>query len=207
MSSETSIIYKNIFFYRFLMNVIYVGNYKNRFLKITEVIEQEAPKSVLELCFGDTIIAEYCQRKNILWQGIDINENFVKGAQKKGFDSVCKDILLLDSFVKNDLCIISGSLYHFNPEQRLKLFQKMFSSSQKVLISEPISNLSDQKGLIGFIARRAANAGKGDEHFRYNEQSLKATLDELSKHFNFTYKIVGYIKKDMILLLEKNGTS
>jgi hypothetical protein len=82
----------------------------------------------------------------------------------------------------------------------------MLSSSRKVLISEPIINLSEQKGLIGFIARRSANAGKGHEHFRYNKQSLKTALDELSNYFNFTYKIVGFIKKDIIILLEKNGT-
>ena len=206
MKPGTSIVYKNIFFYRFLMNIIYAGNYKKRFLKIIEVIERESPGSVLELCFGDTFIADYCRRKNILWQGIDINEDFAKRARKKGFDSICSDILLVESFMKNDLCIISGSLYHFNPDQRLKLFHKMLSSSRKVLISEPIINLSEQKGLIGFIARRSANAGKGHEHFRYNKQSLKTALDELSNYFNFTYKIVGFIKKDIIILLEKNGT-
>jgi hypothetical protein len=207
MKTKTSLVYKNIFFYRFLMNALYLGNYKNRFLKIIEVIEQESPNSIVELCFGDTFIAAYCHKKNIAWRGIDINAGFVERAQEKGYDAVCDDILLLDSFRKNELCIISGSLYHFNPSQRLTLFQKMFSSSKKILISEPIRNLSDQKGFIGSLARRSANAGKGHESFRYNEQSLKAVLNELSRVLNFTFNIVGFIEKDIIILLEKNGTS
>ena len=207
MKSGTSLIYKNIHFYRFLMNILYAGNYKKRFSKIIDVIEQEAPKSVLELCFGDTFIAAYCSKKNIVWTGIDINEHFVERATKKGFKAICSDILLPGSFGTNDLCLISGSLYHFNPSQRIDLFQKMLSASKKIIICEPIRNLSDQKGLIGFIARRSANAGKGNEHFRYNEQSLQAVLHELGKILGFTHKVVGVIKKDIIIVIEKNGNS
>ena len=189
------------------MSIIYVGNYKNRFLKIIQVIKEQTPKTVLELCFGDTFIADYCYKNSISWQGIDINGNFVKRARKKGFDSICSDILLVDSFIKNDMCIISGSLYHFNPEQRVNLFQKMFSSTNKILISEPINNLSENKGLVGYIAKRSANAGNGHTYFRYNKQSLKTVLDELSVYFSFTYKIIGFVKKDMIVLIEKNAAN
>ena len=207
MKTGTSLVYKNIYVYRLLMNLLYLGSYRKRFLKIIEVIEQESPKSILELCFGDTYIAAYCGKKNIVWQGIDINKSFVKRAVMKGFESVCKDILEVGSFAKNDLCIIGGSLYHFNPDQRIDLFQKMFSSAEKIIISEPIRNLSDQKGLLGFIARRSANAGKGQEHFRYNEQSLRFVLDELGKSVGCSYKVVGFGQKDMIILLKRNGTS
>jgi hypothetical protein len=37
----------------------------------------------------------------------------------------------------------------------------MFSSSGTLIISEPIKNLSESKGLIGRIAHRLSDAGKG----------------------------------------------
>lgn len=207
MSSDTSLVYKNIFVYRTLMNVIYGGKYKARFQKIIEVIERLKPKSVLELCFGDTIIADYCKNKNIVWEGYDINQNFVQRATHLGYNAKCQDILMPKSFEKNDLCIISGSLYHFKPDERLQLLKKILASSSRLLISEPVINLSDQKGLIGYVARRSANAGKGNENFRYNEQSLKAALDELGLTLNFRYTVVGFIKKDLLILVEKNETN
>jgi hypothetical protein len=205
MALETSLVYKNIYFYRFLMNLIYAGSYKKRFAKIIEVIDRIAPKSILELCFGDIVIADYCKKREIFWEGIDINENFVKYAKQKGYNVHCQDVSGTNSFVKTDLCLISGSLYHFNPQQRIILFSKILSSATKVLISEPVINLSERKGFIGFIARRSANAGKGRESFRFNELSLKSALDELGSQYHFNYKTVGFIKKDLIVLIEKNG--
>jgi len=204
MAQQVSLVYKNIFFYRCLMNLIYGGNYKQRFEKIIEIMERVNPKLVLELCFADTIIADYCKHKNITWEGYDLNENFVKRAMRLGYHAKCQDVLLATNFKKNDLCIISGSLYHFNADERLALVKKILASTSQLLISEPIINLSAQKGLMGYIARRSASIGKGNENFRYNEKSLKATLDELGQALNFKYTVVGFIKKDLLILIDKN---
>ena len=204
MSEEVSIIYKNIFIYRSVMNLIYGGNYNKRFKKIIGLIDQEKVSSVTELCFGDTIIANYCKEKNILWNGIDINGIFVDRAKKQGYNAICNDIVKVAAFAKSDICIISGSLYHFNHDERLQLFKKMFSASDKVIISEPIKNLSDNKGIIGYIARRSANAGAGNEVFRFNQQSLIAMLEEYKNIFNFEYTISGFVKKDIIVFLKKH---
>ena len=82
MTKKTSIVYSHIFIYRMLMNVIYTGSYKKRFDAIMKCIATYKPGTVLELCFGDTIIANYCKQKNINWFGIDINETFVNRATK-----------------------------------------------------------------------------------------------------------------------------
>jgi hypothetical protein len=187
------------------MNLIYGGNYYARFKKIIELIENEKPASILELCFGDTVIANYCKEKNIAWHGIDINNTFVEHAQTKGYKAIYGDILSSTSFIKSDICLISGSLYHFNDEQRIQLFKKIFEATDTFIISEPVNNLSSRKGLIGFIARRSANAGKGHEHFRFNEQTFIAMLEEYKKQISFQYTIAGYVKKDIIVVLKKNG--
>jgi len=78
-----SIVYKNISLYRFIMNVIYGGSYRARFELITRFVANNKISSVLELCFGDIIIAEYCKQLNINWKGIDINLGFTEYAKKK----------------------------------------------------------------------------------------------------------------------------
>lgn len=189
------------------MNLIYSGNYFNRFKNIFKIIDDKKSKSLLELCFGDTIIADYCGKNNIFWKGLDLNQKFVDYAKAKGHDAVCKDVLFADSFNKVDICIICGSFYHFNNDQRIQLLKKMFSASDTIIISEPIVNLSANKGIIGYIAKHSANAGKGNESFRFDKQSFITMLEETKQLFNFSYTISGFINKDIIVLLEKNGSN
>lgn len=205
MSSETSLVYKNISVYRLVMNLLYTGSYKKRFELICNAITRENPKHVLELCFGDIIVAEFCKSKAISWQGYDLNKTFVAHALKHGFDAHCQDLLTVHEFSKNDLTIISGSLYHFTNEQLSVLLKKILHSTSKIIISEPILNLSDSKGILGYIARRQANAGKGNESFRYNKETFTKKMEEVSKEFSLTFEVLGYIKKDMVIILKKNG--
>jgi hypothetical protein len=205
MSQETSIVYKNIGIYRMVMNVLYTGSYKKRFQLIGDALAKEKPQHVLELCFGDIVVANYCKSKSIQWQGYDLNHNFVEYALKNGFEAKCQDLLTVDEFPKNDVTIISGSLYHFTNEQLTQLLKKIVHSTSKLIISEPIINLSDSKGLLGYVARRQANAGKGNESFRYNKETFTKKMEEVSKEFNLKLEVLGFIKKDMVIMLRKNG--
>ena len=81
----------------------------------------------------------------------------------------------------------------------------MLETSNTLIISEPIKNFSERDSWIGAIAKRSANAGKGDEHFRYNETTLPEMLKEESKKLNFSFKIIDFYKKDSIIVIEKNG--
>ena len=87
------------------------------------------------------------------------------------------------------------------------LIKKIISSTSQILISEPIINLSDSNGLLGYFSKRQANAGNGNEHFRYNKNTLLKKLNDLSAEFNLTYQVMGYIKKDMIVLIQRNGSN
>lgn len=203
---STSLVYKNIHLYRLIMNLIYTGSYAKRFKTITAVLSQKKPSSVLELCFGDTYIAEYCKSHNIKWQGIDINEGFVNNALVKGFNAIQGD-LLGTNFDKADMVLISGSLYHFAPGHVEELFEKVFKITSMFLISEPVKNLSSDGGLIGFIAKRSANAGKGNEHFRYTEETLMKDLNTFSVKFNYGIQKMGFMKKDMVVLLTKTSNA
>ena len=200
---EVSLVYRNIHFYRLIMNLIYAGRYNSRYQLLKKVIDEERPLSVIEFCFGDVKIADYCKEHNIKWKGYDLNPEFVRYAKEKGFDAHQADIMQIPKYDDADMFIISGSLYHFNTANTEQLFSKVFNSTNKFLISEPIKNLSDSKGLIGYIARRSADAGKGEEHFRYNQDTFKAAIAGLCKKFNLISKEIGFVKKDMVVLVSK----
>ncbi len=185
--------------YRLLMNIIYKGNYYKRFDKITALI---TGKNVTELCFGDTIIANYCKQNAIAWVGIDANKKFVQSAIEKKFNANFGNIEILEKFPASDTLIMCGSLYHFH--QNLEnLFLKMFTSSSQIIISEPVINLSSRNGFIGKLARVSASINGQKHSFRYTEQTLIKELDKLKNKIKFDYKIIVRFNKDLILLIQK----
>jgi len=193
---KKSIIYENIYIYRVVMNLLYSLKYKTRFNDIVNLIKK-SDKKVLELCFGDTIIAEECRKRNIFWTGYDINEYFIRNAKKKGLNAILADISQIERFPRADICIISGSLYHFILEIDL-LLRKMLDASPKIIISEPIENLSSQKNIIGAISKILTNAGKGHENFRFDKNSIIEILNKYSDSHQFSYKIVSS-KRDILI--------
>jgi hypothetical protein len=136
----------------------------------------------VELCFGDIYIAKWCKSNNLEYFGFDINPHFVDLAKRRGYSVKLTNLRNLDSlsFPMADVVIMMGSLYHFH-DVLDRLVNKVMESSPRFIISEPIKNLSSRDGLFGSIARNSANAGLGDEVFRFNEKTLIEKLNEISK--------------------------
>jgi hypothetical protein len=197
---NTGFIYKNVYLYRIVMNVLYSFTYKKRFYDVVKEFS-ENDKNILDLCFGDIIIASECKRLGIQWMGIDMNENFVSFARKKGYNAVQNDITKIETLPLSDICIMVGSLYHFHNEICL-IIDKMLASSRRIIISEPIINLSSNEGFIGKISRRFTNAGKGAENFRFNKKSIIEALDTLKIKRNFEYRIIS-INRDILIEINK----
>jgi hypothetical protein len=198
---KTSIIYNNIYFYRLVMNLLYSARYNHRFKDIFSRIS-DSDSSVLDLCFGDTYIAEKCREQGKKWQGYDLNESFVRNAVKKGFNAEVKDLLKLKEFPRTDVCIMSGSLYHFN-DALDDVLSKMLNCAPKVIISEPIKNISSQKGLPGKFAQIFTDAGKGSEAFRFNEKSFIEMLDKYSGKYNFSYTVIS-VDRDILVEIKND---
>ena len=197
--SKNSLIYNNIYTYRFLMNLLYKGKYRSRFDSIGNLISGQ---SVTELCFGDTIIADTCRANNIKWKGLDVNEQFLARATKKGYAVISVDIKTIKEFPKADTCIICGSLYHFNSNLP-ELLSKMLDCAPVIIISEPVKNLSNSKGIIGKIARASATVKGQKQTFRYTKETLTETLSNLSAKLNFKITIIEQFDKDLILVITK----
>ncbi|MBI3573425.1 hypothetical protein HY090_00045 [Candidatus Kaiserbacteria bacterium] len=181
------------------MLLLYKGKYYERFTHIAKYL---TGKSVVELCFGDTILADYCRENSIRWIGIDVNQTFVKAAIKKGFDAHCADIASAESFPSADTIVMSGSLYHFHDSLH-NLFKKMLASAPVVVISEPIVNLSQVQGIIGAAARSLVTVKGKKQPFRFTEPSLKDALKAVCRKLNCTYEIAERFSKDLIVIVRR----
>jgi hypothetical protein len=182
------------------MDLLYKGSYNQRFEKIYGMIEG---RNVVELCFGDIIIAEHCRQRGIRWTGFDMNTKFVRHAKKKGFDARLADVKRISELPTADLCIIAGSLYHF-AENIESLILKMMHSAQRIIISEPIHNLSNRSDLVGYLARRSTSCGEKHEQFRFTQSTFKDMLFHLSAKHRFRFKLMDTVKKDIIAVLDRN---
>lgn len=185
------------------MSLLYLGGYKKRFLPIIEHLAKLQPKSqVLELCFADTYVAEYCRQQNLFWQGFDINEKFIDTARQKGFQALYRDLVENKPLPTADVVVMLGSFYHFHKIGN-ELLARMFEATDCVILSEPVKNLSDAPGLIGLFARRSANAGKGFETFRYNRKTFMNFIEENRDKLSFVISDVKEHGKDLIVKLDK----
>jgi hypothetical protein len=182
------------------MNLLYLGRYRRRFKDITNLLEQK-DNNIVELCFGDIIVAEYCKESARHWVGYDINGVFVNYALKHGHNAVSTDILSLESLPDADVLIFAGSLYHFN-ENMHKIWQLMTSCASKIILSEPVKNITSIKNFVGKIGARASTVRNGAEAFRFDRRSLIEMLDRIKETYNFTYEIVSE-KKDILIIINE----
>lgn len=183
------------------MNIIYLGKYNQRFKIVTDLLNPRNDKTVIELCFGDTLIAKWCKSNDIKWIGFDINEKFIKNAKLKGYSAHYKDILKLENLPQSDAVVIMGSLYQFH-ERLGDLVNCVMSSTSKFIISEPISNLSTKGNLIGYLAKKSTKAGNGNEMFRYTHDNLHCALRDVCNG-KFIISEVKRTQKDLILLIQR----
>jgi hypothetical protein len=194
---STSLIYTNIHLYRAVMSVLYKGQYRARFDAITGLLGGGV-RSVCDLCFGDTVVAEWCRSRGIDWVGVDLNPHFCARARRMGFRVLEGDLLAAD-LPRADVFVMTGSLYHFH-DRLPPLFDAVFERTGRFIISEPIVNLSSQPGALGWIARRSANPGDRQAAFRYDEPTLAAAIDEHRHRYAFQVRTVAR-GRDLVLEL------
>jgi hypothetical protein len=186
--SKASLVYSHIIVYRLVMNVLYRGGYRRRFERVLEHVPA-ATRSLCDLCFGDTYVAEWCRARGITWTGIDLNRVFCERAVRRGFDAVCTDLLTADLPVA-DVYVMAGSLYHFHQTLPL-LLDRILARTKRLILSEPVRNLSADRGLLGWFARRAADPGTGRAEFRFDAERLIAALRTEQERLGFKLSILS----------------
>jgi hypothetical protein len=65
------------------------------------------------------------------------------------------------------------------------------------------TSVSNNKGIIGKLAKASANVNGKTQAFRYTEKTLLETIEELSKKLIFKYTVEQQFKKDLIIVIKK----
>jgi hypothetical protein len=199
-----SLIYSHIQLYRSAMNVLYAGGYRQRFQHVIELLGAIPTASVCDLCFGDTVIADWCAAHEVRWTGVDINPHFCARARRRGYRVIEGDLLSVD-LPASDAFVMAGSLYHFHGRLPA-LFDAVWQRSGRWILSEPVRNLSSGGGVVGRWARRSANPGDRHAAFRFNEETLLEMLRDQQRRHGFACRVVS-IDRDMLVVMERAGAA
>ena len=191
-----SIIYRSIVLYRLMMGMLYRGKYRERFCPVTDLI-RTTDRLILELCFGDVVVADICHQRGVGWIGLDASPVFVAHAVRCGYDARQADLLTCDLLPSCDLCVMMGSLYHFEP-CLCELFSRIKQASRRFVFSEPIQNWTSGGGIRRWLALALTRTDSRAQPFRFTEATLLQALDRLSQEVGFEYRVVG-VSRDMIV--------
>lgn len=162
------IVYGHPATYRLIEKLIYGSSYRYHY----EALAREIGASeLLELCCGDCQILDFYRGGS--YRGVDINPTFVEHAVRRGLDVVCRDIGTYD-IPKAECILMHNSLYQFYPQHEALIARALQSATEKLIISEPVVNLSSSSNrLVASLARRLTNMGGSVSTKRFNRGEVE----------------------------------
>jgi hypothetical protein len=174
MTEERSPIYTNPILYNLVMRILYGRHFEDRYQALANEIPDGA--HIIDLCCGDCYIyTHYLRRKQVDYLGLDLAPRFIQSARSRGTLARQFDVWN-DPIPIADIVMMQASLYQFIPHADQILGRMLASARQKVLIAEPVKNLSSSNNpLLAFIGRLGTRPGAKAEAYagkRFVQQSL-----------------------------------
>jgi SAM-dependent methyltransferase len=198
--SSTSVIYRSAAGYELLMRVLYGRHYDARMQAVAGQVPAGA--SVLELCCGPgTLYTRHLRERVSGYIGLDINESFVARLRSQGVDARVTDLSdPVAPLPGADVAVIHASLYHFLPGAGLLVERMLAAAADRVVVAEPIRNLSSSRlPGIGALGRRAADPGVGGHEQRFTEASLDQLMERYAERVRSAFLIPGGREKVYVL--------
>ncbi len=192
-------IYAHPRIYETGLRILYRSRYIERLTAVAEEIPEGA--SVVDLCAGDCALYRYVlKQKKVDYLACDRNEKFLRWAENQGINTQYLN-LFTDDVPTVDCVVLMGSLYQFYPNEQHILSKMIQSAREKVIVSEPIRNLSQSRFfLLKWLAYYLTKFGKETYKHRFNEKSLHLLLKEAG--FHFFKPIAG--GREILSVLEKS---
>ena len=186
-----SLTYRSPALYELAMLGLYGRHYPSRYRAVADVIP--AGSSVLDLCCGPGVLYErYLRQKSVSYLGLDINEKFVAGLTRRGVRAQLWDLRGEAPLPPADCVVMQASLYHFLPDPLPVLGRMMEAARERVVIAEPIRNLSCSKlPLLGALARLLTDPGVGSQPYRFTEGALDSVIGSLCVRPPHSFPICG----------------
>ena len=176
MSDFSSLLYSNRLAYHLVMRVLYGRHFDARY----EAVAAEIPPgaSVVDVCAGDGYLYLKCLRqKSVRYLALDISPSLVAWANRHGIPAQQFNVWQ-DTPPPGDIVVMQASLYQFLPHADAIVRNLLAAARQKVIIAEPIRNLSaSSHPLLSLVSRRLTAPDSSGEHYtgqRFDRQSLGA---------------------------------
>lgn len=198
--SDASLIYRSAFGYELVMRALYGRHYAERMHAVAAEVPHGA--SVLELCCGPgTLYKRYLRGRTSAYIGLDVNQHFVDQLRAEGVDARQVDLQSsTDPLPRADVALMQASLYHFLPEAERIVDRMLAAALKRVIIAEPIRNLtSSDHPLVRRLGRRASDPGGGGGENRFTEATLDALMERCSHQVMRSFLIPGGREKVYVL--------
>jgi len=198
-----SIFYKSPFLYKWGLKFIHRENFYKRYRFLANLVEKG--DSVLEPGCGPGILAdflpEYCS-----YSGFDLNESFIRYAQRKNRSVSLGDVRNLKNYCPTDNVVCIDILHHLIPAERGEIVNNCWKSAKKRLtICEPYRERKPGKLLkwwFEYIERDGTNKPKLED--MWDKDNLK---EQMVKGFGIipeqSPRRITEIGRDLIAIYSK----
>lgn len=199
---NTSLVYRSATGYELLMRLLYGRHYGARMRAVAEQVTPGA--SVLELCPGPGALYErHLRARAGDYTGLELNHRFVARLRDLGARASVLDLSADQRpLPAADFVIMQASLYHFLPDAGSILDRMLAAARERVVIAEPIRNLSSSAlPIVARLGQRAANPGAGGESHaqRFTEPSLERLMHHYERQVSAAFTIPGGREKVYVL--------
>jgi SAM-dependent methyltransferase len=194
-----SLIYRSPTIYDAVMHVLYGRHARARLVAVAELVPARA--SVVELCCGTArLYRDHLRDRDVDYLGLDLNPRFVEAARDAGACAAVRDVGDGAPLPPADVVVIQASLYHFLPEPERIVDRMVAAARSRVIVSEPVRNLSTSGvGLIAALARRSADPGGGGGDQRFDEALFDAFMRRYDAAVERQFAIPGGRDKVFVL--------
>jgi hypothetical protein len=173
-----SVIYRSPLLYHFVMRALHGRHFQDRYLAVSAEVPEGA--DVVELCAGDAwLYKHYLRPKGVKYLGLDNSPQFVRAAKEEGLDIRIHDAFR-DPIPEASVVIMQASLHLFHANVETVISRMLDAAKQKVIIAEPIRNMSDSPNpLAAWIGRKMTTPhGSGPNHtHRYNPETFRSLMN------------------------------
>jgi len=193
-----SFVYRSEAVYALTMRALYGRHYGARDRVVAELVPPGA--EVLDVCCGPaTLYRRGLREKGVRYRGLDLNPRFVARLGALGIRADVWDASEPAALPPADIVTMQASLYHFLPDPRPVLERMLAAARDRVIVSEPVRNLSDSRfAPLAAIGRQATRVGAGGAQ-RFDEPRLDALMDGYSDAVRERFLLPGGREKIYVL--------
>jgi len=198
---KTALVYRSAKLYELVMLILYGRHYYTRYRVLADLVPPNS--SLLDLCCGPGVLYQrYLRKKGVTYTGLDISEHFIKRINAMGNHGLVWDLREDKPLPTADYVLMQASLYQFLPDAERVTERMLKAAEKRVIIAEPIRNLSsDKDSLISRLAKRFTNPGTDQPQMRFTEQTLDSFFSRYSAYNVTSFLMPGGREKVYILNL------